>query len=355
MSNGLNDRRREAFTLVELLVVTGILAVLIAILLPALGSARRAARTVQCAANLRTILQGMQIYATQNNSAIPGSPWTSGAHLRDGTPPEFGNSGTNDSSNVPYVTQIWDWQAPVADALGVRFNKGGSEAARKERFLKLLTWPSFVCPENEFLAPCYDSTSWPNITMCSYNTSIDFMLRANQNGTTSNTYVGVFLTRPEWNVPAGYTQKIYQVGDPSRKVFVSEGARYVTYNTAPDYERRWNSQMGGIYTDQRPYCPFNRSRDRYYLTSGVRPAANATDPMLYAFRHGPPKKFLGPDQRKINMGFFDGHVETMGDMKAMDPVYWSPRGTTIVNNPSQVYTDVSTLYFKGINGTYTLD
>jgi len=63
--------KHPGFTLVELLVVIGIIAVLVAMLLPALNRARAQAQTVQCLSNLRTIGQGLLIYANGNRQSLP--------------------------------------------------------------------------------------------------------------------------------------------------------------------------------------------------------------------------------------------------------------------------------------------
>jgi prepilin-type N-terminal cleavage/methylation domain-containing protein/prepilin-type processing-associated H-X9-DG protein len=63
--------RRRAFTLVELLVVIGIIAVLTSLLLPTLGRARESARRTACLSNLRQVHAVFYLYASENRDLVP--------------------------------------------------------------------------------------------------------------------------------------------------------------------------------------------------------------------------------------------------------------------------------------------
>lgn len=69
-------RRKAAFSLVELLVVIGLIAILIGLLLPALSQAREQAKQMQCMSNLRQIGAELTIYANNNKGwLVPVGPW----------------------------------------------------------------------------------------------------------------------------------------------------------------------------------------------------------------------------------------------------------------------------------------
>src|ERR1041385_399201 len=63
--------RQTGFTLVELLVVIGIIALLISILLPSLNRARETANRVKCGSNMRQIGQAMLLYSNENKAKYP--------------------------------------------------------------------------------------------------------------------------------------------------------------------------------------------------------------------------------------------------------------------------------------------
>jgi prepilin-type processing-associated H-X9-DG protein/prepilin-type N-terminal cleavage/methylation domain-containing protein len=87
--------RRCGFTLVELLVVIGVIAFLVGVLLPALTKARQQAQLIQCASNLRQWGVGIQIYADESQGTLP-------LRVPDGTATEyFGPSPSNPIPRYP--------------------------------------------------------------------------------------------------------------------------------------------------------------------------------------------------------------------------------------------------------------
>lgn len=149
-----SSHRYSGFTLVELLVVIGIIAVLIGILMPSLSRAREQAKIAQCLGNLRQIGQASQMFAVEHRNHFPisGKMWANnGTHS-----PE----GLNDSSRLKYsyftdavagtrTTRVMPLPAAIAPYAGQKGVRDNSASNLKKDIEGGLMGRLFRCPSTD--------------------------------------------------------------------------------------------------------------------------------------------------------------------------------------------------------------